>query len=131
MSYSQKGTVSLKRDLPCERIGETRRMNCGLEATIVGYRSYSDIDIEFEGGIRREHVQYGSFINGNVTFKKDLYRNRIGETRRMNCGLNATIIEYRNSCDIVIEFEGEIRREHIRYDAFKNGNVSYKHSSDY
>lgn len=37
------------------RLGETRMMNCGMEATIIRYGKYSDIDVRFEDGVIVEH----------------------------------------------------------------------------
>ena len=49
------------------------------------------------------------------------FKDRTGEVKKMNCGMNATIIEYVNSHDITIKFEdGEILK-HKFYGDFKNG----------
>jgi len=34
-----------------DRLGETRMMNCGMEATIIRYGKYSNIDVRFEDGL--------------------------------------------------------------------------------
>ena len=34
-----------------DRLGETRMMKCGMEATIIRYGRYDDIDIRFEDGL--------------------------------------------------------------------------------
>ena len=52
------------------RLGEKRYMTCGLEATIVEYRSYRDIDIEFEDGSLVKHKTYGRFIEGSIAHPK-------------------------------------------------------------
>lgn len=47
-----------------------------------------------------------------------------GETRTMNCGIKATVIAYRQSNDIDVQFEnGEIRK-HTRIDSFCKGALS-------
>ena len=33
-----------------DRLGETRMMNCGMEATIIRYGGATDIDVRFEDG---------------------------------------------------------------------------------
>lgn len=38
------------------KIGETQIMHCGLKATIISYRTSTDIDIQFEDGTIRQHV---------------------------------------------------------------------------
>lgn len=48
--------------------------------------------------------------------------NRVGETKKMNCGEFATIIEYNNCSDIKVEFEnGDIVK--TQYSHFKRGRV--------
>ena len=44
---------------------------------------------------------------------------RLGETRMMNCGMEATIIRYNGIRDIDVRFEDEAVAVHKRYDAFK------------
>ena len=36
-------------------LGETRIMNCGMEATCIAYRGTHDIDVQFEDGTIVEH----------------------------------------------------------------------------
>ena len=48
---------------------------------------------------------------------------RIGETRRMNNGLMATIIRYRNAMDIDVEFENGQKHLGTRHELFKKGKV--------
>ena len=48
---------------------------------------------------------------------------RIGEKRQMNNGLYATIIEYRRSYDIDIQFEDETIIKNKAYKSFKTGEI--------
>jgi len=41
-------------------------MNNGLCATIIGYRNWNDIDIQFENGAIVNNEQYGHFERGNI-----------------------------------------------------------------
>ncbi len=50
----------------------------------------------------------------------------IGETRTMNCGMKATIIEYRNACDIDVQFENKAIRQHMTKHNFMHGAISPK-----
>ena len=43
-----------------DRLGETRMMNCGMEATIIRYGNAGDIDVRFEDGSVVEHKAYGN-----------------------------------------------------------------------
>ena len=84
-------------------IGKKKKMNCGLTAEIIAYRSYVDIDVRFENGIVLENVNYVCFKNGSLQIPAR-YR-RIGMSKVMKCGLKAEISEYRNSKDITVIFE--------------------------
>ena len=43
----------------------------------------------------------------------------------MNCGMNATIVAYRNSHDIDVEFEDHIIARNKMYQSFKNGHIAH------
>lgn len=49
-----------------DRTGEVRTMNNGLEATIIEYRSYDDVDIQFSNGGIARHRRYGKFKVGEI-----------------------------------------------------------------
>lgn len=79
-----------------DRVGETRVMNCGMKATIIRYGGYNDIDVRFEDGVIVEHKRYRAFENGNIANPN--FNPRLGETKMMNCGMEATIIRYGEYC---------------------------------
>ena len=62
----KKGTIAPPIDLRYLRVGEKRMMNCGLEATIIRYGSYTDIDVQFEDGQVVYHRDYTSFKKGTI-----------------------------------------------------------------
>ena len=64
-----------------ERLGERRYMNCGLEAEIIEYRKYHDIDIKFTDGAIVEHIDYGVFLKGNVSHPD--YKKGLSETNNI------------------------------------------------
>ena len=105
-----------------DRLGETRMMNCGMEATIIRYGKYSDIDVRFEDGAVAKNKAYGKFKKGTIANPKNK-ASRLGETRMMNCGMEATIIRYENAMDIDVRFEDGTVVEHKTYDAFKKGTI--------
>ena len=107
-----------------DRLGETRMMNCGMEATIIRYGKYSDIDVRFEDGAVVKHKDYGKFKKGNIAHPNTTAEDRLGETRMMNCGMEATIIRYNTNKDIDVRFEDEIVVEHKGYSAFKRGEIA-------
>ena len=103
-----------------------------MEAKIIAYRSYRDIDIRFTDGTVREHVFYDQFKNGKIgnpnmpgtkAYIDAHSKNRVGEKRMMSCGMVAEIIEYRRSDDIDIRFEDGTIRRHRNYRDFLNGGI--------
>ena len=79
-----------------DRLGETRMMNCGMEATIIRYGRCDDIDVRFEDGAVAKNKAYKAFKKGEIANPniKTFTEVRLGETRVMNCGMEATIIRY-------------------------------------
>ena len=109
-----------------DRVGETRVMNCGMEATIIRYGKYSDIDIRFEDGKVVVHKAYDHFKKGEIANPniKASAVNRLGETRMMNCGMKATIIRYGNAGDIDVRFEDRAIAKRKGYREFKKGKIA-------
>ena len=109
-----------------DRLGETRMMNCGMEATIIRYGTCADIDIRFEDGTVAVHKTYNAFKKGEIANPniKASAENRLGETKMMNCGMEATIIQYKNAMDIDVRFEDGAVVKHKAYSAFKKGEIA-------
>ena len=109
-----------------DRLGETRMMNCGMEATIIRYESAKDMDVCFKDGAIVEHRKYDSFKRGEIANPnmKVSAKNRLGETRMMNCGMKATIIRYGNNTDIDVCFEDGTVVEHKGYHDFKKSKIA-------
>ena len=108
------------------RLGETRIMNCGMEATIIRYGGATDIDVRFEDGAVAKNKAYGEFKRSNIAHPSTTAENRLGETRMMSCGMKATIIRYENADDINICFEDGKVVEHKTYRAFKKGYIAHQ-----
>ena len=72
-----------------DRVGETRMMNCGMEATIIRYNTNKDIDVRFKDGAIAKHKTYDLFKKGRIANPnmKASAENRLGKTRMMNCGM--------------------------------------------
>ena len=111
------------------RLGETRKMNCGMEATIIRYGGATDIDVRFEDGAVAVHKAYGEFKKGGIAHPSTTAKARLGETRMMNCGMKATIIRYENADDINICFEDGKVVEHKTYRAFKKGYIAHQNTN--
>ena len=114
------------------RLGETRMMNCGMEATIIRYGRYEDIDIRFEDGTVVKHKDYSKFKKGGIANPntKASAEDRLGEIRMMNCGMEATIIRYNTSKDIDVRFEDGTIVKHRMYDKFEKGRIAHPNTKD-
>lgn len=114
------------------RTGESRRQKCGMMATIVEYINSENITVQFEDETMVSKKSYDSFLKGyigNPNTKISCVRstrtikNRIGESRMMNCGQIATIIEYENNKNIAVRFDDGTEVYNKSYDAYKKGLV--------
>ena len=110
------------------RIGETKIMNNGLSATIIAYRSATDIDVKFEDGTIVLNKTYGSFADGEISHPNPIYKTkimqRLHETKMMACGLMATVVGYRNAEDVDVEFENGYVLNCTSYYLFEKGSLS-------
>ena len=111
------------------RLGETNMMNCGMEATIIRYNTYKDFDVRFEDGAIATCKDYRRFRKGGIAHPSTTAEGRLGETRMMSCGMEATIIRYENADDINICFEDGKVVEHKTYRAFKKGYIAHQNTN--
>lgn len=49
-----------------DRLGETRMMNCDMDATIIRYGNNKDIDVRFEDGAVAKHKLYDPFKKSKI-----------------------------------------------------------------
>lgn len=108
-----------------DRIGKKQKMNCGMYATITAYRKSNDIDVQFDDGACVSNRLYQDFLRGEIIhpdLKKDMTI-YIGQTKMMHCGMNATIVEYKSSCDIDVRFDDGIIVHQKSLSAFKGGRI--------
>ena len=114
---------NLRKDrLIAERVGQTVQNKDGELMTLIVYRGFNDIDIQFEDGIIVEHRSYNSFKDGKVD--KPTYC-RLGEESVATNGMKIKIIEYRSSDDIDVQFEDGVIAQHKQYSSFKSGKISH------
>ena len=52
-----------------DRLGETRMMNCGMDATIIRYNTNKDIDVRFKDGTLVKHRKYREFKNRHIAHR--------------------------------------------------------------
>ena len=107
-------------------IGEEYFSNSGDHAIIVRYIGANDVWISFDDGYVKKtsmrNLKGGSFCRYG---KKEFKEMRMNESKRMNNGMIATIIEYRNANDIDIQFENGTIIQHRKYCHFINGEIYY------
>lgn len=111
------------------RVGEMSVATSGEMMKIIAYRKSNDIDIKFEDGTVVMHKSYDAFKEGSISKFTDRAKikgeKRIGEQRKMNCGMIGTIIEYNNCEDITVRFEDNAIAEHKDYEAFIKGQIPH------
>ena len=109
-----------------DRTGEINLNKQGIKMKIVNYRNASDIDIQFEDGIIVKNKRYDHFQDGGIKHpnsKGNRFINRIGENNVNNQGLKMTIIKYRSSNDIDVQFEDGYIAEHKTFKNFRTGKI--------
>ena len=109
-----------------ERVGETSVANNGMKMEIIDYRGVNDIDIQFEDGTIVTNKDYNNFKKGlikNPNATKSNLKSRVGETNVSKNGQKMTIIGYRNSNDIDIQFEDGTIVKSKPYISFKRGTI--------
>lgn len=97
-----RGSVANPKKTVYSCKGETRRMKNGELATCIAYRGTQDIDIRFEDGSIVRHRTKAAFYKGETRKNED--PSCLGQTRTMNCGMDATCIAYRGALDIDVQF---------------------------
>ena len=120
------GFNTRKENIIKERVGQTSRNTDGELMTLVAYRGFDDVDIQFEDGTIVEHRAYKSFRDGAVLKPKN---NRLGEESIAKNGMKIKIIAYRKAEDIDVQFSDGTVVKNTRYFAFKNGLVPYPNKS--
>ena len=107
-----------------DRVGETRMMNCGMEATITRYENNMDIDVRFEDGTVAKRKAYSAFKKGSIVNQN--FNSRLNEAKMMNCGMKATIIRYEGATEIDVRFEDGTVVKHGVYGNFKKGEIAHE-----
>ena len=128
IAHTRKNNATSKENKE-KYIGMTRTMNCGMKATIIEYRSYDDIDIQFEDGKICKHKSLIAFKKHQIIHKSYPQRlineKYLGKIKTMNCGLKATVISCKNAMDIDVQFEDGTIREHVRASHFMAAHITH------
>ncbi len=110
-------------------IGESKRMNCGMLATITEYFSASNITVRFEDNYVITNKTITGFKRGQISNPNAYEKKYVGLTETMQNGQKATIIRYNGSGDITVQFEDGRIAEHktmsnFRQKRIKNPNLT-------
>lgn len=113
-----------------ERIGTESISRDGKKAEVVSYTTCENFLVRFSDGKEIRLKNWKQFIEGKFNYETyfKLSRNsdeRTGERKIMNNGLAATVIEYRGSHDLAIEFEDGEKRTGVSWRDFCAGNVAH------
>ena len=95
---------------------------------IIKYNGTYDIDVEFENGVIRRCVTYSDFNRGaliNVDYLK-----RIGEVKYNNYGSKMTVIDYKNSDNVYIEFDNGYK-DVVMWSNFNKGSTKSPYCKSY
>lgn len=125
-------------------LGEVYMSDCGMKMTLIAYRTVRDIDIQFEDGTVVSHIQYSAFKSGHIKNPNCGYygyakKRWLGQTFIAHNGLNMSIIDYKGTDDITVQFEdgcivphqslGSIKRGQVLHPKlqYENGKLKYPH----
>lgn len=106
----------------------TDKAKNGMLMSVIAYRSYSDIDVQFEDGVIVRNKTMGAFKKGNIkhpkvsAHKREIV-DRTGETIIAHNGMKMTIIAYRSNSDIDVQFEDGTITCNKSYQSFKKGQI--------
>ena len=123
-----------------KHLGESFICNNGIHATITDYKSYKDVTITFEDGIIKEHVRYAELKKGSVahpehvykkglTYQGSISKSRIGQRKKMRCGLIGEVIDYKNYSNITVKFPDGSEKQ-TDWKAFETGTVKPSNFQD-
>lgn len=101
------------------RVGEVGYNNNGQKMTIIAYRNFEDIDVQFEDGNIAYHKRYDNFKKGKIANKNS----RVGDVCYNSKGQKMTIIRYGNCNDIDVKFEDGTVAINKTYKNFTSGNI--------
>ena len=115
--FYEKGVSYMRTSV--NRVGEVSYKSNGDRMTIIAYRSYKDIDVQFDDGEIRRGVTYDHFKKGFISRSTK----RLGEVRYNTSGYKMTIVAYRSVTDIDVQFDDGTILRGITYQHFLSGRV--------
>lgn len=111
-----------------QKVGDTStHIVSGQIMTVVAYRAYNDMDVQFEDGTIVTHCRADTFRKGMIAHPKLRHFqprvNRIGEIGYNSQGLRMKIIGYKDCTKIDVEFEDGTIVRNKRYYHFLQGYI--------
>ena len=105
----------------------------GIQCRILKYRSFHDVDVIFNDGVIKEHLDCKNLQAGQFSHPKDIpnAENRIGEISYSNDKMEAKIVKYNSSTDFIIQFEDGTEKHLCSWKDFKEGKFSYKYDEGF
>lgn len=115
-----------------DKVGETRVAKNGQQMTIIAYRRYADIDVQFEDGVIIRSIGYNAFRRGEVrnpgvyeVHRAARIQSILSKDYIMHNGLHLTVTAYNHSKSVNIRFETGFSRKDVSFDAVKDGMVKH------
>lgn len=105
-----------------KRIGKTNKATNGQTMTIIKYRNWNDIDVQFEDDVIVKHKRYRNFLIGNIKNLNNI-KKFINKTNIVTNGQVMTIVKYRGCNDIDVQFEDNTIVKHKSYQSFLKGEI--------
>ena len=116
-----------------KHLNETITNVNGEKVTIIAYRRYNNIDVQFENGTIVTHKDYslfkkGKIINPTTKYSIAIAKNRnnvLNNSKISQYGIKMWVCEYRNCDDVDIEFETGYINTHKYYKRFKANKIGH------
>lgn len=102
-----------------DRVGEVSYNRQGCKMTILNYRGTCDIDIQFEDNSITYNKRYSHFKTGNI--KK--YEDRLYKRQQNKLGEWMTIVRYKDSQNVDVQFDCGTIAYSKMYDNFLKGSI--------
>ena len=140
-------TPAMKYPSKFDYVGMTMiNRSTGKKMTIIEYRTYDDVSVQFEDGGINEHASVKAFKKGIVRdpsmsqkeivsskmknkpkteVRKRQSKRYIGKSAKCKNGLIATITDWRTSNDFDVTFEDGVVIDHVTMECFKKGTIRH------
>lgn len=106
-------------------LGDALLMSCGHRALVTKINNNYTINVMFDDGKLVENATQDDFINRCIPHSSSQnLSEKINESKQMNCGMIAKIINFRNNFDLDVKFVDGTIVYNITYDMFEKGIIN-------